>query len=161
MMNLTKLFAMQKELDEYIARLHPPEPGERRIYSKVLALLVEIGELANETRCFKFWSNKGPSSRETILEEAADVLHFLLSIGNDIGANEDDIIIIPTKAILLHRQFMMLYEYARLAHVKTMWKASLDVFAGLIEMLGFTQHELEAAYMRKHAENYARQERGY
>ncbi|OQP13166.1 dUTP diphosphatase [Geobacillus thermoleovorans] len=160
-MNLQKLFELQRQLDEHIEQQHPQQEGEDRLAKKILALLVEIGELANETRCFKFWSNKGPSSRETILEEAADVLHFLLSIGNDIGANEDDIIIIPTKAILLHRQFMMLYEYAGLAHVKTMWKASLDVFAGLIEMLGFTQHELEAAYMRKHAENYARQERGY
>ena len=160
-MNIKKLFELQKQLDLRIEKEHPRQEGEDRLGKKILALLVEIGELANETRCFKFWSNKGPSDKNVILEEAADVLHFLLSIGNDIGANEDDIIIIPTKAILLHRQFMMLYEYARSAHVKTMWEASLDVFAGLIEMLGFAQHELEAAYMKKHAENYARQERGY
>ena len=160
-MNLQKLFELQRKLDEHIEQQHQRQEGEDRLGKKILALLVEIGELANETRCFKFWSNKGPSDKNVILEEAADGLHFLLSIGNDIGVNEDDIIIIPTKAILLHRQFMMLYEYARSAHVKTMWEASLDVFAGLIEMLGFTQNELEAAYIKKHAENYARQERGY
>ena len=100
-MNLQKLFELQRKLDEHIEQQHQRQEGEDRLGKKILALLVEIGELANETRCFKFWSNKGPSDKNVILEEAADVLHFLLSIGNDIGANEDDIIIIPTKAILL------------------------------------------------------------
>ena len=48
---------------------------------------MEIAELANETRCFKFWSNKGPSAKNTILEEYADCLHFLLTIGLDKGFN--------------------------------------------------------------------------
>ena len=55
---------------------------------KMLALLVEIGELANETRCFKYWSNKPASEREVILEEYVDGLHFILSIGIDLGIDK-------------------------------------------------------------------------
>lgn len=55
----------------------------------MLALLVEIGELANETRCFKYWSNKPASEREVILEEYVDGLHFILSIGIDLGIDKN------------------------------------------------------------------------
>ena len=48
---------------------------------RLLALIIEIGELANETRCFKFWSNKGASPKEITMDEYADGLHFFLSLG--------------------------------------------------------------------------------
>lgn len=56
-MNLQKLFRAQAELDAYIEQQHPTQPGENRLEKKVLALLVELGECANEWRGFKFWSN--------------------------------------------------------------------------------------------------------
>ena len=55
-MELRKLFDMQKELDEKIVR----EKGLKDkdlLSNKILALQVELGELANEWRGFKFWSN--------------------------------------------------------------------------------------------------------
>lgn len=56
-MNLQKLFEAQAELDAYIEQQHPTQPNENRLEKKVLALLVELGECANEFRGFKFWSN--------------------------------------------------------------------------------------------------------
>jgi dimeric dUTPase (all-alpha-NTP-PPase superfamily) len=56
-MNLSKLFQMQKVLDERIEKEHPRHEGEDRLAKKILALQVELGELANEARFFKFWSN--------------------------------------------------------------------------------------------------------
>ncbi|MEN0587133.1 dUTP diphosphatase [Kurthia gibsonii] len=56
-MNLQKLFEAQAELDAYIEQQHPTQEGENRLEKKVLALLVELGECANEWRGFKFWSN--------------------------------------------------------------------------------------------------------
>ncbi|MEK4091705.1 dUTP diphosphatase [Viridibacillus sp. FSL H8-0110] len=47
-MNLTKLFEAQRELDLYIDQQHPVQPGEDRLSKKILALLVELGECANE-----------------------------------------------------------------------------------------------------------------
>jgi dimeric dUTPase (all-alpha-NTP-PPase superfamily) len=56
-MNLSKLFQMQKELDDYIVKTKGLE-GQDLLPQKILALQVELGECANEWRGFKFWSNK-------------------------------------------------------------------------------------------------------
>lgn len=56
-MNLSKLFELQRQLDEHIEREHPPKDGENRLVKKILALQVELGELANEWRGFKYWSH--------------------------------------------------------------------------------------------------------
>ena len=78
-MNLQNLFKLQKELDTFI---ETTQKIERDVWKeKGLALMVELSELANETRCFKFWSTKGPSERSIILEEYVDSIHFLLSLG--------------------------------------------------------------------------------
>ena len=64
-MNLAKLFEMQKELDARILAEHPVQEGEDRLAKKILALLVELGELANEARFFKYWSyNQKPRTEE-------------------------------------------------------------------------------------------------
>ena len=55
-MNLSKLFEMQRKLDERIIEekgLH----GQDLLDKKILALQVELGELAQNWRGFKFWSN--------------------------------------------------------------------------------------------------------
>jgi len=54
-MNLTKLFEAQKALDERIVAEKGLQ-GQNLLSEKILALQVELGELANEWRVFKFWS---------------------------------------------------------------------------------------------------------
>jgi len=54
-MNLTKLFEMQRELDERIVKEKGLE-GQDLLPQKILALQVELGECAQEWRGFKFWS---------------------------------------------------------------------------------------------------------
>jgi dimeric dUTPase (all-alpha-NTP-PPase superfamily) len=56
-LNLNKLFELQAKLDERIYKEHPVQEGEDRLAKKILALQVELGELANEWRGFKYWSN--------------------------------------------------------------------------------------------------------
>lgn len=56
-MNLAKLLETQKQLMERIEENHQAQSGENRFYKRLLALLVEVGECANEWRGFKFWSN--------------------------------------------------------------------------------------------------------
>lgn len=55
-MNLSKLFEMQRELDERIMDEHPELKGQNNLDWKILALQVELGECANEWRGFKKWS---------------------------------------------------------------------------------------------------------
>ena len=84
-MNLHKLFTMQHALDQYIQS--NKQVTEDVFMKKGLALIVELAELANETRCFKFWSEKGPSERSVILEEYVDSIHFILSLGIEKGSS--------------------------------------------------------------------------
>lgn len=110
-MDLTKLFKAQKELDDRIVKEKGLE-GQYLLDKKILALQVELGELANEWRGFKFWSeNQEPrtvehkfernvddlgnieSLKNPLLEEYVDCLHFMLSIGNDFEVNSDDVYI--------------------------------------------------------------------
>src|SRR5690606_36397479 len=78
-----KLFSMQRELDERIIVEH--QLTGTYFLERLLALQVEVGELANETRCFKYWSLKPPAERAVILEEYVDGIHFILSIGLSLG----------------------------------------------------------------------------
>lgn len=98
-MNLQKLFEIQTKLDEHIVKEKGLE-GQNLLDEKILALQVELGELANEWRGFKFWSeDREPRTKEIdyftvtkdnfeyknpLLEEYVDCLHFILSIGNEI-----------------------------------------------------------------------------
>lgn len=54
-MNLEKLFEAQKELSQKIVETKGLQ-GKDLLDEKILALQVELGELANEWRGFKFWS---------------------------------------------------------------------------------------------------------
>ena len=95
-MNLTKLFETQKLLDEKIVKEKGLE-GQDLLSMKILALQVELGELANEWRGFKFWSEKreprtklpitawGEPYKNPLLEEYVDGIHFFLSIANEKG----------------------------------------------------------------------------
>lgn len=176
-MNLTKLFEAQKKLDEHIEKEHPRQKGEDRLAKKILALQVELGELANEWRGFKFWSNDQEprtkidignghvSSVNPMLVEYVDCLHFILSIGLETGkykevefqalyADEQDIVM----------QFNVLFDkvgdfYAY--RTKGNYQIVLSLFLALGEMLGFTWDQIEEAYMKKNQENHRRQEVGY
>ncbi len=75
----------------------------------VLELLVEIGELANETRCFKYWSIKGPSDKKDILEEYADCMLMTFMFCNYIDISLDEEFEEPTQRDI-NEQFIYLYK---------------------------------------------------
>jgi dimeric dUTPase (all-alpha-NTP-PPase superfamily) len=96
---MTKVFETQKALRDRIAYNEPD-----RFNKLVLALLVELGECANEWRGFKFWSKDqtprtyllhkdthgqcAPIEKNPLLEEYVDCLHFILEIGLELGAEK-------------------------------------------------------------------------
>ncbi|MBU8908536.1 dUTP diphosphatase [Desertibacillus haloalkaliphilus] len=161
---------MQRHLDEHIEQEHPLAPGEDRFAEKVLALQVEMAELANETRCFKYWSNKPSSDQETILEEYVDGVHFLLSIGNDIGVTELIIqkdCVMDTMAktfskLMANAEIMVTSKEMMPQFIQSDWKALFSMYIGLGEVyLGFTWEQIERAYIEKNQVNHERQENGY
>lgn len=65
-MNLQKLFETQKILDDRIIEQHGLE-GQDLLAEKIIALQVELAELAQEWRGFKFWSkDQKPRTSEKI-----------------------------------------------------------------------------------------------
>ncbi|RKO63483.1 dUTP diphosphatase [Caldibacillus debilis] len=165
-MELQKMFELQKVLDRRIETKHRLE-HENIFDKKVLALLVEIGELANETRCFKYWSEKGPSARETILEEYVDGMHFILSLGLMFGFDRLSGESVPGRGRGtgdLTVKFLEVYDAVyRFQREKTAesYMALLETFYELGELLGFTREEIFRAYVSKNEVNHRRQEEGY
>ncbi|KZD27446.1 dUTP diphosphatase [Bacillus cereus] len=169
-MNLTRIFGMQKVLDTRIIKEHGLE-GQNLFYNMILALQVEIGELANETRCFKHWSNKGPSEREVILMEYVDGLHFIASLGNGIGFKPENynlaMLELKSRAYAsnsLVNQFNNVYEAVsefRATQDIKLYEELLYSFLGLGRKLGFTFEEIEQGYYKKNEVNHQRQDNGY
>ncbi len=161
-MDFDDLFPLQKGLDEEIHELHS-ESYESTYHKRVLALLVELGEFANETRAFKFWSLKGPSSKEIILDEWADALHFFLSIGIYLGVSSikgdekakcDNLV---EQLLLVYREVSAFYEKKDVG----LYKEAFSDFLDLLLLLGYSEEDGKEAYKKKLAVNYKRQENHY
>lgn len=161
---LREIFTMQKGLDQHIEQNRVLE-NENLFERKILALLVEMGELANETRCFKFWSLKPSSPQAVILEEFVDGIHFLLSLGLDCGFEHiHEITAKQTQVFSMSEQFLQVYEKVTIFRADPSLEAYKNMFSQylvLANMLGFSDEEIKQAYILKNEVNYKRQQEGY
>ena len=160
-MEFKELFKMQSELDNFI---ETTQNINRDVFKeKGLALMIELAELANETRCFKFWSTKGPSEREVILEEFVDSIHFLLSLGNAKGLSLDAWPEVKAKEDLTN--WFLRTQEAILTFIQNPAKNSYEVvwqyYGVLAYNLDFTLEDIIQAYFAKNEKNYERQRTGY
>ncbi|MED4987963.1 dUTP diphosphatase [Parageobacillus toebii] len=161
-MDLSSLYSLQRQLDGRIETQHGLQE-EDLFDKKILALLVEIGELANETRCFKFWSVKPPSPREKVLEEYVDGLHFILSLGLECDFLYSEIP--PQLATLpLVEQFLVVFRAAdefRKTKSRQSYNRLFTEYLLLGGQLGFSMEEIEKAYKQKNQVNHERQNQNY
>jgi len=159
---LDELFLLQKGLDEEIHQKHNVD-YESTHYKRILALLVELGEFANETRCFKFWSVKPASEKAVILDEYADGMHFFLSLGIPLGVekythkfvkedNELTLQILKTYALV--SDLLSNYDEKHYA-------LAFSSFLNLLPLLGYSGDDAIGAYKKKLAVNYQRQQQHY
>ncbi|MDC3414291.1 dUTP diphosphatase [Terrihalobacillus insolitus] len=194
-MNLEKLFQIQAGLDQHIIREKGLE-GQDLLPKKILALQVELGELCQEWRGFKFWSNDQEPRvkrrvacdwknnehggidpvhgtdryKNPLLEEYVDCLHFILSIGLEIKTIQDK----PVESFNYYgfkNPFGLTQAFSDLMSGFTLvndegLESGLYVrlfmeFLGIGEMLGFTEEQIEHAYLSKNKINHKRQEAGY
>lgn len=184
-MKLNELFNMQKALDDHIKKEKGLE-GQDLLDKKILALQVELGELAQNWRGFKFWSedqrargedeyleyrpiDQGGSHwvrKNPLLEEYVDCLHFILSIGKDLNMADDVIINFRgfkgLKSSNIVRQINEIFYFvSRIQIDKDDYYDAAMEFLDLGEMLGFTWEQIEQAYISKNEINHQRQEGGY
>lgn len=156
-MNLLELLPKQAKLDEYIGKSKNIDMANYK-QERIIALQVEFNELLNEIPfLFKYWSNK-KMDREKALEEYVDGLHFILSIGNDIGIEQYEY------------EAPKVHDMKRLARGinnmisrlnKDSYKELVDHYILFGEKLGFTEKEIINAYMEKNKENFRRQDNNY
>ncbi|ENH97048.1 dUTPase [Gracilibacillus halophilus YIM-C55.5] len=162
-MDWQQLFQMQKKLDHYIVAQHHLE-NEYVFDKKVLALLVEVGELANETRCFKYWSVKPPSEKQVIAEEYVDGIHFILSLGLELGVEDFHHTTESIGDADVTDQFHQAFsEITALKQQPTInqYQQVFTTYLKLGESLGFTPTDIQKAYADKNKINFERQDTGY
>lgn len=159
-----QLYEIQDILDKRIFENHEVTREETSI-RRILALLVEISELANETRCFKFWSTKPASEKKVILEEYVDGIHFLLSLGIDLGITPEEIRCEhPGEFSDLTNQFIVVYEkccFLRNYFCEEMYLDAFEAYLEIANILQFTNEDIVSAYLLKNEENHHRQDTNY
>lgn len=160
--DLSKLYIKQAELDKRIAENHNISYATTR-KRRTLALLVEIGEFANATRCFKYWSNKSSEPLDIVLDEYVDGLHFFLSLGIDINVSKKAYN--HTKhAENLTEQILEVYRLTTIFLKKQDEKSYIKAFQAFINittLLKVRWSTIEKAYYKKLGENYSRQDNNY
>lgn len=160
---LTKLFDLQRELDARIEKEHGLEQTDL-MDKKIMALLVELGELANETRCFKFWSKKPAATRDVILEEYVDGIHFILSIGLELGV-QGKVTLNPADEFRdivdqFQQVFASIIDFRKQLNLDNYHKI-FNEYILLGRLLGFSPEDIEKAYKMKNEVNHQRQDQGY
>ena len=160
--DLKDLFVLQKELDLEIAHNHQITYESTR-NKRIVALLVELGEFANTTRTFKFWSNKGMEEKSVVLDEFADGLHFLLSLGIDKGYIVDSIEFEDDKLVLtdnLLKTYELISNYQKEQTLDNYLKMFSSYLRALFK-INYSWQEAKEAYYIKCKVNHHRQETNY
>jgi dimeric dUTPase (all-alpha-NTP-PPase superfamily) len=161
-LRIDELRVLQGALDTRIFKQHNTSRASTRI-DRCLALCVEIGELANETRCFKYWSVRPSSPKDVLLEELEDSIHFLLSLGIDLQDNTEEIVgqnddkHLSVTFLDFYRTSLRLLDEFTLQN----YHACFAYICVLAEKLGFDEQDLTEYYLRKNQKNHQRQDTHY
>lgn len=143
-----KLYQRNCVLDQhYIDKYSKTEP---LFFEKnCLGLLVELGECANETKCFKYWTIK-EAKRDEVLEEYADCVMMTLCIFNHL--NLDHVEVCAVESFDLLESFRFLFEQASLLMKDCTKERVVTIFSTLLalgSLLGFDEQEmLDACYKK-------------
>ncbi|MGE7613494.1 dUTP diphosphatase [Paenibacillus sp. NPDC101420] len=184
-LTLDQMYEMQKVLDARIIKEKGLE-GVDLLPNTILALQVEIGELANEWRGFKHWSKDqepryekksiafadpgGPFEDVTypLIEEYVDCLHFFLSISRQLEVKNIPDYQPTISHRLLTNQFIDLnnlvgniLDSENYLNPDERWGVAFFNFIELGHALGFTFEQIAKAYVAKNQVNHERQSSGY
>lgn len=143
MINIKDIYEKEKIINSRFRKKYDYTSSEI-FYKQVLELIVELSELAYETKCFKYWKEDKPSSAEVTIAEYADCLMITLclcdlsniEIDNLREVNEKDIVQQFIKLNFLASQIKMDIDHGLLRDI-------LSNLLNLSKLLGFNEEEIE------------------
>lgn len=165
MLDIKELLQKQKELDEVIFKNAGLK--EYPLEDVKLALLVELAELANEVKCFKYWKRHKEINRERVLDEFADCLHFALSLQNHLQQKPIDMHNVEVSVGFYKEKVKKGSKFNLTESFLTAKKNIIKedrILLNIIvlgSILYITFEEMEQAYLTKNKVNYERQNNGY
>lgn len=118
---------------------------------KHLSLQVKISNLADETKCFRYWiSNEDSSiSPNIVLEKYIDCLSLILGIGIDRGYDELEYVTVKPNDYCLSDQFLNLLIDANdliISNSMDHYKTLLEDFISLGITLGFSTSKIQQEF---------------
>ena len=160
--NIDRILELQKQLDNNIHTKHNINPKE--VFEKRrLALIVEICEMINVNRCFKFWSLKKDYDKQVLGDEFVDCLHFILSISLhfDLDQTEYEIKDVVYDDNELTLKVLDLISLAGKIESKEDCKKFIIQLFELAFTFGFTAQDIIDFYIKKNQVNFKRQQDNY
>lgn len=184
---IKKLQLEQKKLDEFIwknylkrNKITTYDKESLFVKSKV-ALLVEVGELANELKTFKHWKAHKVVDWEKVKEELIDCLHFYLSWANEYQIDFSDykvkdlfkesdynelLLGLFSETNLFDLEILKynkpnFLERIKIEKNKENFYRWLSIFEEICRKLEMNEKDVEKAYMIKNKINWDRQKQSY
>ncbi|MGL6124978.1 MAG: dUTP diphosphatase [Metamycoplasmataceae bacterium] len=155
-MNIKDILPNQIKLNNAIINSHNPNQ-ENLDKKQILALIVEISELANEIQHFKYWKKNINIDNNKIIEEYSDGMHFYLSFGLQLKMDEEITPIIFSENMTI--QFLEIYNSISLFYKNPNlenFNNSFGLFIGLGKLLNYSDDDIKNAYLRKNEINFNR-----
>lgn len=165
-MNFSDIFNKQLELDKKLTlkafELNPNFSKVDLEKRKLIALHVELGEFANEIETFKYWKKTRNLNIDFIYEEFADLIHFLVSFGNDYNLPTSIIPIVISDDI--NEQLIATFNAISDATKQLDKEKILIIFElvlGLAKLYGLEEDEIVKWYEIKNEKNHQRIKSNY
>ena len=166
----------QKKLDIFIHQQNKLEMKDTFFLRKI-ALLVEIGEAANELKSFKYWKKDKNINLEKSQEELIDCLHFFLSLANCSRIDFNEYFSPETEKNLNKNKILLTIfrittklrwpkepkekirerEEKKTKSEKFYYYWWLSIFEKLCQQIDFDEKKLLETYNRKNKDNRQRQ----
>ena len=159
-MNWNEIYIKNKRLDDIFFEKFKND--EKMFEKNCIELIVEIAEFANESRCFKYWSNKSMKKEET-LEELADCIMVCLYFYNYLNIDE-----VKIKTYDFSSDILIclndIFKLSTLLIDNVNEKIVIKIFSYLIyigSLINLEEKEIYEACLRKIEKQEKRLEEGY
>lgn len=142
MIDIKKIYKKEKIINEKFRKTYDYS-NPNIFYKQVLQLIVELSELAYETKCFKYWKKDKASEVDVIISEYADCLMIILCFCDLSNIEITNLPKVYEKDIV--KQFITLNKLATQITMddnKDILLQTLSNLLNLSKLLNFTDEDL-------------------